>query len=168
MGRDQELKWLAFSLYPLSFFLYSPFKLVFRFKQLWLNRWNFDCSKLCQNTRFVTKFFFIFYFVCRKFSMLQDWIVELPNINPIIISHILVTVLLYLYQICHCILSYYHLYSIIMPVFYLLWKILYSIYMVRVQLVHHYKVILQQRLTLKFFPQKPVENTLFDFYLINV
>ncbi len=26
MGRDQELKWLAFSLYPLSFFLYSPFK----------------------------------------------------------------------------------------------------------------------------------------------
>ena len=25
MGRDQELKWLAFSLYPLSFFLYSPF-----------------------------------------------------------------------------------------------------------------------------------------------
>jgi len=27
MGRDRELKWLAFSLYPLSFFLYSPFKL---------------------------------------------------------------------------------------------------------------------------------------------
>ena len=27
MGRDQELKWLAFSLYPLSFFLYSPFNL---------------------------------------------------------------------------------------------------------------------------------------------
>ena len=26
MGRDQELKWLAFSLYPLSFFLCSPFK----------------------------------------------------------------------------------------------------------------------------------------------
>ena len=26
MGRDQELKWLAFNLYPLSFFLYSPFK----------------------------------------------------------------------------------------------------------------------------------------------
>jgi len=26
MGRDRELKWLAFSLYPLSFFLYSPFK----------------------------------------------------------------------------------------------------------------------------------------------
>ena len=26
MGRDQELKWYAFSLYPLSFFLYSPFK----------------------------------------------------------------------------------------------------------------------------------------------
>ena len=26
MGRDQELKLLAFSLYPLSFFLYSPFK----------------------------------------------------------------------------------------------------------------------------------------------
>ena len=26
MGRNQELKWLAFSLYPLSFFLYSPFK----------------------------------------------------------------------------------------------------------------------------------------------
>jgi len=26
MGRDQELKWLAFSLYPLSFFLYSLFK----------------------------------------------------------------------------------------------------------------------------------------------
>ena len=26
MGRDQELKWLAFSLYSLSFFLYSPFK----------------------------------------------------------------------------------------------------------------------------------------------
>ena len=27
MGHDQELKWLAFSLlYPLSFFLYSPFK----------------------------------------------------------------------------------------------------------------------------------------------
>ena len=25
MGRDQELKWLAFSLYPLSFFLYCPF-----------------------------------------------------------------------------------------------------------------------------------------------
>ncbi len=40
--------------------------------------------------------------------------------------------------------------------------------MVRVQLVHHYKVILQQRLTLKFFAQKPVEYTLFDFYLINV
>ena len=26
MGRDQELKWLAYSLYPLSFFLYYPFK----------------------------------------------------------------------------------------------------------------------------------------------
>ena len=26
MGRDQDLKWLAFSLYHLSFFLYSPFK----------------------------------------------------------------------------------------------------------------------------------------------
>ena len=26
MGHDQELKWLAFSLHPLSFFLYSPFK----------------------------------------------------------------------------------------------------------------------------------------------
>ena len=26
MGRDQELKELAFSLYPLSLFLYSPFK----------------------------------------------------------------------------------------------------------------------------------------------
>ena len=26
MGHDQELKWLAFSLYPLSFFLNSPFK----------------------------------------------------------------------------------------------------------------------------------------------
>jgi len=26
MGHDQELKWLAFSLYPLSFFPYSPFK----------------------------------------------------------------------------------------------------------------------------------------------
>ena len=26
MGRDQELKWLAFSLYPFSFFLYSPYK----------------------------------------------------------------------------------------------------------------------------------------------
>ena len=26
MGLDQELKGLAFSLYPLSFFLYSPFK----------------------------------------------------------------------------------------------------------------------------------------------
>ena len=25
MGRNQELKWLAFCLYPLSFFLYSPF-----------------------------------------------------------------------------------------------------------------------------------------------
>ena len=29
MGRDQELKWLAFSPYPLSFFLYSPFKFSF-------------------------------------------------------------------------------------------------------------------------------------------
>ena len=28
MGRDQELKRLAFSLYPLSFFLYCPFKLL--------------------------------------------------------------------------------------------------------------------------------------------
>ena len=28
MGRDQELKWLAFSLYPLSFFLYCPFKQI--------------------------------------------------------------------------------------------------------------------------------------------
>jgi len=27
MGRDQELKWLAFSLYPLSISPYSPFKL---------------------------------------------------------------------------------------------------------------------------------------------
>ena len=27
MGRDQELTRLAFSLYPLSFFLYSPFKM---------------------------------------------------------------------------------------------------------------------------------------------
>ena len=26
MGRDRELKLFAFSLYPLSFFLYSPFK----------------------------------------------------------------------------------------------------------------------------------------------
>ena len=25
MGRDQQLKWLSFSLYPFSFFLYSPF-----------------------------------------------------------------------------------------------------------------------------------------------
>ena len=34
MGRDQELKWLAFSLYPLSIFLYSPFnKCLFR---LWI------------------------------------------------------------------------------------------------------------------------------------
>jgi len=30
MGRDQELKWLAFSLYPLLFFLYCPFKLKCR------------------------------------------------------------------------------------------------------------------------------------------
>ena len=29
MGRDQELKWLAFSLYPLSCFLYSPLNLLF-------------------------------------------------------------------------------------------------------------------------------------------
>jgi len=27
MGHDQKLKWLAFSLYPLSFFLYCPFNL---------------------------------------------------------------------------------------------------------------------------------------------
>ena len=27
MGRDRELKCLAFSLYPLSFFLYSPFNI---------------------------------------------------------------------------------------------------------------------------------------------
>ena len=34
IGRDQELKWLAFSLYPLSIFLYSPFnKCLFR---LWI------------------------------------------------------------------------------------------------------------------------------------
>ena len=30
MGRDRELKWLAFCLYPLSFFLYSPFNTFFR------------------------------------------------------------------------------------------------------------------------------------------
>jgi len=28
MGRDRELKWLDFSVYPLSFFLYSPFKVT--------------------------------------------------------------------------------------------------------------------------------------------
>ena len=28
MGDDQELKWLAFSLYPLSFFLYIPFNQI--------------------------------------------------------------------------------------------------------------------------------------------
>ena len=27
MGRNQELKWLAFSIYSLSFFLYSPFNI---------------------------------------------------------------------------------------------------------------------------------------------
>ena len=37
MGRDQELKRLAFSLYPHSFFLYSPFKTLF------LVLWFFSC-----------------------------------------------------------------------------------------------------------------------------
>ena len=42
MGRDQELKWLAFSLYPLSSFFYSPFNLDIqcgRFN-LKINAWN--------------------------------------------------------------------------------------------------------------------------------
>ena len=38
MGRDQELKWLAFSLYPLSFFLYSPFKSKTSFFCVWGGR----------------------------------------------------------------------------------------------------------------------------------
>ena len=48
MGRDQELKCLGFSLYPLSFFFYSPFKsewdiqdfslkLYYAFSLKWLN-----------------------------------------------------------------------------------------------------------------------------------
>ena len=34
MGRDQELKWLAFSLYPLLFFLYSPSKIKIQIQKL--------------------------------------------------------------------------------------------------------------------------------------
>ena len=46
MGRDQELKWLAFSLYPLSFFLYCPFKslstlCIFKWTMYWLRRLEF-------------------------------------------------------------------------------------------------------------------------------
>ena len=37
MGRYREPKWLAFSLYPLSFFLYSPFKIIFSWNQHKLN-----------------------------------------------------------------------------------------------------------------------------------
>ena len=33
MGRDQELKWLAFSLYPHSFFLYCPFNHSVKYHQ---------------------------------------------------------------------------------------------------------------------------------------
>ena len=44
LGRNQELMWLAFSLYPLSFFLYSPFKPIrFNcnlFRVLYLDRWQ--------------------------------------------------------------------------------------------------------------------------------
>ena len=41
MGRDQELKGLAFRLYPLSFFLYSPIKLkLAKFKQGQTNQWE--------------------------------------------------------------------------------------------------------------------------------
>ena len=39
MGHDRELKWLAFSLYRLSFFLYSPFNsfatIMFSVSRLW-------------------------------------------------------------------------------------------------------------------------------------
>ena len=36
MGHDQELKLLSFSLYPLSFFLYSPFKLIILYIFIWI------------------------------------------------------------------------------------------------------------------------------------
>ena len=41
MGCDQELRWLAFSIYPLSIFLYSPLRLkLAKFKQGLTNQWE--------------------------------------------------------------------------------------------------------------------------------
>ena len=43
MGQDQELKWLAFCLYPLLFFLYSPFKETFpRYSAWFRTQWGVE------------------------------------------------------------------------------------------------------------------------------
>jgi len=60
MGRDQELKWLALSLYPISFCLYSSFNL----RKLILNNLEFEnvvivvilkCTKVLHTFRSETK-----------------------------------------------------------------------------------------------------------------
>ena len=47
MGRDQELKELAFSLYPFSFFLYSPFNVLFQ-DQVSIISGPSAAAKICQ------------------------------------------------------------------------------------------------------------------------
>ena len=57
MGHDQELKWLAFSLYQLSFFLYSPWKRLkgFEFESNYNDNWYFKASKEKYKNKLLTR-----------------------------------------------------------------------------------------------------------------
>ena len=106
MGRDREreLKWLAFSLYPLSFFLYSPFNLEIKKKSGSSINPDIHHSKVpssdttnsslirppCQKTKTVNRLYTIkinkitegfIYLLENKCGMIKTWYLSLQKRN---------------------------------------------------------------------------------------
>ena len=86
MGRDQELKWLAFSLYPLSFFLYSPLSMALKQVLIFTNieKDYSEVMNLSSDLNIFKHYFFRYYSTlnpCSIFTFLTPWFILYLSIN---------------------------------------------------------------------------------------